>query len=109
MGAVVVDVPLDAPSVLAAVRTLIPVDTYDGPSVHLMRPVDGDADASEVQDALVAAVAAPAERVISLDRHDFYDAARRVRLVVRTAEVRPYGNLVLRKGVVDPRHKRTPA
>ena len=36
-----------------------------------------------------------------LDRHDFYDAAAAAYVIVRTGETRTYGNVILRKGVVD--------
>ncbi len=53
-----------------------------------------------MQHELVAAAAAPDERVAELERFAFYERARAARLVVRTGEPRPYGNLILRKGVV---------
>jgi L-fucose mutarotase len=44
---------------------------------------------------------APADSVAELERFAFYDRAAAARLVVRTGELRPYGNLLLRKGVVN--------
>ncbi|GMA31972.1 RbsD/FucU family protein [Litorihabitans aurantiacus] len=101
-GELVLDVALDAPVVVGAVRTLVPLDTYEGPAVHLMGAVAGDDEPHEVRRALLRAVAAPRNRVEALERHAFYDLAATARLVVRTAETRPYGNLLMRKGVVSP-------
>jgi L-fucose mutarotase len=36
-----------------------------------------------------------------LERHAFYDAARAAFIVVQTGELRPYGNILLVKGVVN--------
>ena len=37
----------------------------------------------------------------ALDRLEFYDVAAEAFLIVRTGETRTYGNVILRKGVVD--------
>ena len=36
------------------------------------------------------------------ERFDFYDSARECFAVVQTMERRPYGNVILQKGVVGP-------
>ena len=54
-----------------------------------------------VQHELVDAASAPADRVAELERFAFYERAGAARLVVRTGELRPYGNLIIRKGVVN--------
>ncbi|MEO8677255.1 MAG: RbsD/FucU domain-containing protein, partial [Casimicrobiaceae bacterium] len=36
-----------------------------------------------------------------LERHAFYDRARKAFVIVRTGELRPYGNILLVKGVVN--------
>ncbi len=99
VGATVVETPgLPSPAVVEAIRTVIPLDEYEAESVLLMR-AEGD-ERPTVQHELVAAAAAPDERVAELERFAFYERARAARLVVRTGEPRPYGNLILRKGVV---------
>ena len=87
---------LSTPDVLAAVRTVIPLD--DQPSLDLMRSADGTR--LPVQEALIAAAEATEEDVQFLDRHDFYDVAADAYVIVRTGETRTYGNVILRKGVV---------
>ena len=37
----------------------------------------------------------------TLERHAFYERARRAFALVRTGELRPYGNILLVKGVVN--------
>ena len=87
---------LSTPDVLAAVRTVIPLD--DPPSIDLMTSADGAR--LPVQEQLIAAAEATEEDVRFLDRHAFYDAAAEAYLIVRTGETRTYGNVLLRKGVV---------
>jgi L-fucose mutarotase len=87
---------LSTPDVLAAVRTVIPLD--DPPAIDLMTSADGAR--LPVQDELVAAAGASERDVRFLDRHDFYDVAAEAYLIVRTGETRTYGNVILRKGVV---------
>ena len=43
----------------------------------------------------------PAPEVASLERHAYYERARGAFAIVRTGERRPYGNFLLRKGVVS--------
>lgn len=87
---------LSMPDVLAAVRTVIPLD--DPPGVDLMTSADGTR--LPVQEQLIAAAGASEQDVQFLDRHDFYDVAAEAYLIVRTGETHTYGNVILRKGVV---------
>ena len=87
---------LSTPDVLAAVRTVIPLD--DQPSLDLMSSADGTR--LPVQEALIAAAEATEEDVQFLARLEFYDVAAQAFLIVRTGETRTYGNVILRKGVV---------
>jgi L-fucose mutarotase len=87
---------LSTPGVLAAVRTVVPLD--DPPAIDLMTSADGTR--LPVQDELIAAADATEQDVRFLDRHDFYDVAAEAYLIVRTGETRTYGNVILRKGVV---------
>jgi L-fucose mutarotase len=88
---------LSTPDVLAAVRTVIPLD--DPPSLDLMTSADGTR--LPVQEQLIAAARADEEDVRFLDRHEFYEEAAGAYVIVRTGETRTYGNVILRKGVVD--------
>jgi L-fucose mutarotase len=88
---------LSTPEVLAAVRTVVPLD--DAPGLDLMTSADGTQ--LPVQEQLIAAAQARGEDVRFLDRHRFYDVAAEAYLIVRTGETRTYGNAILRKGVVS--------
>ena len=92
----VVELPgTTAPHVLAALRTVIPLD--DDPALDLMRSADGEV--LPVQAELVA-VAGAQDTHRYLERFAFYDVAAAAQVIVRTGETRVYGNAVLRKGVV---------
>jgi len=100
IGATVVETPgLGAPAVVGAIRTVVPLDSYEGASVLLMAAEGGER--LPVQHELADAADAPADRVGELERFAFYERAAKSRLVVRTGELRPYGNLIVRKGVVN--------
>ncbi|MBR23010.1 MAG: transport protein RbsD/FucU [Leifsonia sp.] len=98
MGSPVVEVNASAPEVLRAIRTVIPVDDYEGPSVSIMQPDPGEA--LEVGDELRTAARCAAHRLEALERFAFYERARGAFFVARSAESRKYGNALLRKGVV---------
>jgi L-fucose mutarotase len=88
---------LVTPDVLAAVRTVIPLD--DPPALDLMESADGER--LPVQDELIEAAGADQRDVRFVERHAFYDFAAEAYLIVRTGETRTYGNAILRKGVVS--------
>jgi L-fucose mutarotase len=96
---VVVAAGLAAPNIVEAVRTVLPLDAYEGASVLFMTAEGGER--LPVQQELIAAADAPSDRVGEIERFDFYERAATARLVVRTGELRPYGNVILRKGVVN--------
>ncbi len=85
------------PDLLRAVRTVLPLDD-DTPAVDLMRSADGVP--LEVQRQLADAAGTPLEEARFVERFAFYDEAEGAFLVVRTGETRPYGNVLVRKGVV---------
>ena len=87
---------LSTPEVLAAVRSVLPLD--DPPALDLMASADGSR--LPVQEQLLVSAKAGADDVRFLDRHAFYEVAAGAYIIVRTGETRVYGNAILRKGVV---------
>jgi L-fucose mutarotase len=87
---------LGTPEVLAAVRSVLPLD--DSPAVDVMATPDGAR--LPIQEALVSAARVGWDDVRPLERHGLYAVAADAYLVVRTGETRVYGNAILRKGVV---------
>jgi L-fucose mutarotase len=92
----------DAPRVLRAVLSVMPLDDFVEMPAAVMAVV-GDAAAlpppvAEFLPLLQAAgLARPPE---ALERHAFYARAGGAFVVLRSGEARPYGNILLKKGVV---------
>jgi L-fucose mutarotase len=93
-----------SPDALDAILTLFPLDTRVVPAVYTMEVVDDPAAVPEpVMDfAAVFTQHRLADCEIgTLERHAFYGRARGAFVLVRTGEMRPYGNILLVKGVVN--------
>jgi L-fucose mutarotase len=93
-----------APEALAAILTVLPLDTAVTPAALTMRVV-GDSDAVPAPVADFAAVFTKLgfgdSEIGHLERQAFYDRAREAFAIVHTGELRPYGNILLVKGVVN--------
>jgi L-fucose mutarotase len=88
---------------LEAILTVLPLDAAV-PSAAITMQVMGDATAvpEPVREfATVLSGRVPPVVMGSLERHEFYARARNAFAVVRTAELRRYGNILLVKGVVN--------
>ncbi len=82
---------------LKAVLSVFPVDVVD--PIGLMAAADGTLPIhTELREATVKSASVPVEH---LSRSDFYDRAALASAVVLTGELRPYGNIILTKGVVN--------
>jgi L-fucose mutarotase len=92
-----------SPAMLAAVLSLFPLDTRVTPAVFTME-VTGDPTAIPPPVAEFAAVLTElgmADMEIGhLERQVFYERARSAFAIVRTGELRRFGNILLVKGVV---------
>ncbi len=86
------------PDLLQSVCTVLPLD--DAPALDLMTSADGSV--LPVQLALMSAAGVHHDSVRFVDRHAFYEVARSCYVIIRTGETRTYGNVIVRKGVVDP-------
>ena len=93
-----------SPALLDAVLTVFPVDVESVPAVLTMEVI-GDPDA--VPEPVADFAAAMSDHGLadceigSLERQAFYERARAAFVVIRTGELRPYGNILLVKGVVN--------
>ncbi|PZQ52106.1 MAG: ribose ABC transporter [Rhodovulum sulfidophilum] len=93
-----VDCPVLA--ALGAALSIFPLDTFDGAPVLTMQVV-GDPDATpEVVAEAAPLFAAEGAAMATLERFAFYERAKGAFAIVRTLERRPYGNFILRKGVL---------
>lgn len=96
---------VSATEALRAILSLMPLDTFvDAPAKSMQ--VVGDPEATpdivaEFQQIIDEVADNPAQ-VQGVERHAFYREAEKTYLVVQTAELRLYGNLILSKGIVPP-------
>ena len=95
---------VSSPEVLDAVLTVFPLDTFVVPAAFTMQVVGDPAAVPEPVADFAAAMSdhglADAE-IGQLERQDFYARARNAFVIVRTGELRAYGNILLVKGVVN--------
>ena len=93
---------LDAPPVLEAVLTLLPLDDFVDCPASVMTPGGARPPVLDAFQAVLDAAAGQAVRLEELERFAFYDRARAAFAVVATAEARLYGCMLVRKGVIRP-------
>ena len=90
--------------VLDAVLTVFPIDTATVPAAYTMQVVG---DPVAVPEPVADFAARMSDHGLAdceigqLERNDFYARARNAYVVVRTGELRAYGNILLVKGVVN--------
>jgi L-fucose mutarotase len=94
----------DAPTLLRAVLALLPLDDFGPEAAWTMQPVHGAGDAAAQPPAvadLQAVLKAAGERpAATLERLAFYERAAQAFAILPCGELRTYGNLLLRKGVL---------
>ena len=94
---------LDAPEAIELITQLMPLDGFSDYSALRME-IDDDPEAFGEVHKEAFAVMEPrlpeTGKLSSIKRQDFYAHANTAFAVVRTAEARPFGCFILRKGVV---------
>ena len=95
---------IDNNSVLRAVLSVMPLDSFV-PNPALCMEVVGDPDAvpDAVKDfqSIINETAKTPSEIQSLERFAFYEHAAKACAVVQTGERRLYGNIILKKGVIE--------
>lgn len=97
-----IDWAVDAEIALEAVLEHFPIDTFQPeiPPVQGMQVVGASDEMPEVVQAVAPLLSKFGQSVVPVERMEFYQRAKACFAVVQLAEHRPYGNFVLRKGVV---------
>jgi L-fucose mutarotase len=101
-----VRVQAPAPRVLEAVLSLLPLDDFVDAPLTVMEVVGAPNDVPEtVREFQVAANAAEAKpvKMARVERFSFYDRAKAAFAIVAAGEVRLYGCVLVKKGVIRPR------
>jgi len=92
---------LDTDTVLQAVLSVLPLDTFEAHCAFSMQVV-GDAQAVPPPVARFRALLqGEGHQVASLERFAFYAQAQSARVIVQTGDRRKYANILLRKGVIS--------
>lgn len=93
----------NAPQMIAAVCSLLPLDVTVDEPVWRMATAEGPDDVPPVHAEVISAVEpylATGQQVGAIERFAFYDRAASAFAVVVTGEQRPFGDFVLTKGVL---------
>ncbi len=95
---------VSATEVLDAVLTLMPLDQFVHDNAICMAVVGDAGERIPVMEEFETIVQRhePKMRLISLERFAFYKRANAAYAVVQTGERRLYGNIILKKGVIEP-------
>mmetsp|Transcript_14516 Transcript_14516/g.23636 ORF Transcript_14516/g.23636 Transcript_14516/m.23636 type:complete len:159 (-) Transcript_14516:96-572(-) len=98
---------VDLPTALDAICTLLPLDFFEGEQGFIMGPQSGTTkppSGKEVESQAMEAIGkhCPDANIGTVERFEFYKQARTAFAVVQTMERRPYGCVVLSKGVIGP-------
>ena len=90
---------------LQAILHLMPLDTFvDAPALR-MQQVHAPDEVPDVQQECQRIINKAEERevpLVGIKREEFYEHARKAFAVIYTTEQRPYGCLLLKKGVIFP-------
>jgi len=96
---------IDVPTLLDAILTFFPLDTYVTDPVCVMGVVPGD----KVYPAIWNTYQSIVQKhegdwvdIVQVERFAFYDRAKKAYAIVATGETAIYANVILKKGVVKP-------
>ena len=94
------------PQMLAAVLSVLPLDTFTSSAVSVMEVVDRPGIFAPITDEFRKVVTAQAgpkfSSIAGLERFAFYERAHQAYAIIATGERRLYGNIILQKGVIEP-------
>jgi L-fucose mutarotase len=93
----------DLPAAARAVLSVLPLDTFVERPIAAMQVVDSPGVVPEVQQQVFSLARSVEQRELGIERVErfaFYERARRAFAVVATSEARPYGCVLLTKGVI---------
>jgi len=90
---------------LDGILPLIELDQYVDAPVVMMAAVPGDKLDPRTEKAYLKPIqkhAPKCPKVARIDRYAFYDRAKEAFAVVATSDTAQYGNIILKKGVINP-------
>lgn len=93
---------INAPEILDAILSVIPLDQYDDNNFVLMEVVPGDSVVPVIWEQYedILKKYEPAAKVTHMERFAYYERAKKAFAVVATGEAAQYANIILKKGCV---------
>jgi len=94
---------IDTETMLEAILTYFPLDTYSEHSAVLMQVVEGDPTIPVVWDRykeILKEKGYETNVIEQIDRFDFYDRSKKAYVIIATSDQALYANILLKKGVV---------
>lgn len=92
----------DIVSVMKAVLSVMPVDTFVDDAFGRMEVVGKPDEVPEVQREVGKLIEGTATKMVGIERFAFYERAKKAYAVIQTQERRFYADFAVRKGVVPP-------
>ena len=94
---------IGADILLDAILGVFPLDYYVGEQVVLMEVAKGDSVIPKIWVEYEKTISKydPRANIIRIERQEFYNRAQRAYAVVATGERAQYGNILLKKGVIQ--------
>ena len=90
----------NVPELLEAILKLFPLDTYQKPAYIMAKP-PGDTVETPIWDKYAEIIKPYTdEKLVQIERFEFYERAKKAYAVVMTGESALYANIILKKGVV---------
>jgi L-fucose mutarotase len=89
---------------VAAILSVLPLDDFEPNAAFRMAVTDDPESVPAIcgEFAAILTRAGYKGQIASIERMAFYDRARNAFAIVATGEMRLWGNLILRKGVIRP-------
>ena len=97
---------VSAPEALQACLQLIPLDTFVDDPAPRMEMVHDPNEIPEVQQEFQKIIDQEEGKhipLVKIERHAFYERARQSFAIIATGELRPYGCVIIKKGVILPK------
>jgi L-fucose mutarotase len=96
---------VSATAALAAVLSVMPLDTFVDCASFVMQPVEDAAREEPIFaefQSVIAGAEGPQFKLGKIERFAFYARASKAFAIVSTGERRLYGNIILKKGIIRP-------
>jgi L-fucose mutarotase len=95
---------IDAPRMVRAILSVMPLDTFVTNAAFRMAVVDNPNEVPPITNEFIAALKAVnyAGQIEPIERFAYYERARNAYAIVATGECRYWGNLILKKGAIPP-------